>query len=236
MTNDMYDALAPHYREYSEKKNAYLKAIDELVISNIPTQAASLLDVGAGDGIRGMSIALNKGIKNVVLCDSSTEMVKKCKELNPKDTWQINAEDIKTENGQKFDVVLCLWNVLGHINSRENRIKALSKIKNLLTENGILFFDVNNRHNAVSYGWFSVFKRIISDFIKPDDKKGDTSFSWKIGDKVFPGKGHLFTPKEIKFLVKQSGLKIKRRLAVNYTNGKISNCVLKGQLFFIITK
>ena len=29
---DIYDALAPHYREYADKRSAYLAAVDDFVL------------------------------------------------------------------------------------------------------------------------------------------------------------------------------------------------------------
>lgn len=234
MSNEMYDALANYYREYSEKKSKYLESVDKLVINSIPDQAKNLLDVGAGDGVRGMLIAREKKIKRIILCDSSIEMVKKCRELNPSDVWQINAEDLP-ETNERFDVIICLWNVLGHIETREKRVLALTKMKNLLSSTGLIFFDVNNRHNASSYGLFKVIGRVIIDTINPDEKRGNTEYEWKIGKKVFPGMGHLFTPVEIKSIIKSSGLRVKSFLTINYNNGNVSKSFLNGQLFFVVS-
>jgi hypothetical protein len=60
---DIYDALAPHYREYAGGKSAYLAAVDRFVLENLPAGADSLLDVGAGDGVRAMALAREAGIR-----------------------------------------------------------------------------------------------------------------------------------------------------------------------------
>ena len=48
--------LAPHYRDYSASKAPYLDAIDKIIVDRIPAGARSLLDVGAGDGVRAVKI------------------------------------------------------------------------------------------------------------------------------------------------------------------------------------
>jgi SAM-dependent methyltransferase len=234
-SEDIYDALAPHYREYSEKKSLYLKAVDKYIVDRVSSGKRSLLDVGAGDGIRGMDIARQCGIGYTVLCEPSAEMVKKCEQLKPSQIWQTTAENLP-DSDKKFDVALCLWNVLGHLPNRSARVQALARIRELLTEDGMLFFDVNNRHNASSYGMLEVLKRTAIDFVSFDEKRGDASFDWKIGDKVFPAMGHLFTPKEIEDIIKESGLKIKDRVSVNYASGAVSKQPWRGQLLYRIEK
>lgn len=232
-TSDIYDTLAPHYREYSEKKSAYLEAVNQYIVDRIPPNAQSLLDVGAGDGIRGMAIARQKGIGYTVLCDLSSEMAARCKNLYPSEVWQAPAEELPVTN-RRFDVILCLWNVLGHLDDRRARIKALTGMGRLLSDAGMLFFDVNNRHNAVAYGRCEVFKRRVLDCLWPDERRGDATFDWDIGDKIFPAMGHLFTPKEIEGIIRESGLQIKERVAVDYSNGEISKVPYNGQLLYWI--
>ena len=231
--SNFYDEITPFYRQYSEKKLLYLKSVDEFIIKNIINEANSLLEIGAGDGIRGMNIAKLTGIKNIVLNDNSEKMIEKCRELSPKEVWQCDAEDLEKYN-KKFDIVTCLWNVLGHLKNQNCRIKALKNIKSLLNKDGIAFIDVNNRYNAESYGYFQVFKRIIHDFFIFNETNGDTNYFWEIEGNKINAMGHLFTPFEIENLIKKSGLRIYKKVIVNYDNGRITNCYLKGQLIYIL--
>lgn len=234
-TANIYDAIAPHYREYAEKKSAYLSAVDRFILGNIPQGAGSLLDVGAGDGVRGMAIARQKGIAYTVLCDLSSEMVARCQELKPTEVWQAAAEALP-ETNLRFDVITCLWNVLGHVASRANRIKSLQRMGNLLAENGVIFFDVNNRHNASAYGVFNVLGRVMLDTILPNEKRGDASFDWKVNEQVFPAMGHLFTPCEIEGIIHAVGLRVIDRVSVDYTTGKFSRSPYRGQLLYLVCK
>jgi SAM-dependent methyltransferase len=233
-TSEIYDALAPHYREYSAKKSAYLAAVDGFVVGNIPARASSLLDVGAGDGVRGMDIARRAKIGKVVLSDPSPEMIARCRQLEPDDVWHSTAEALP-ETGLQFDVILCLWNVLGHLAGRDARVQALSRMRQLLAPGGTVFFDVNNRHNASGYGWLEVAKRRIIDAVAFDERRGDATFDWNVGGRFFPAMGHLFTPAEIRGIAEESGLHIVKNVAVNYATGVISQSKLRGQLLFMTT-
>ncbi|HBE77704.1 MAG TPA: class I SAM-dependent methyltransferase [Firmicutes bacterium] len=230
-TVKMYDALAPYYREYARKKAAYLNSVDRFVLDHIPDDAESLLDIGAGDGIRGMALAAHKNINYTVLSDISPEMIARCRELRPSDVWQAAMENLPYTD-RRFDVIICLWNVLGHLDDRSNRVAALKEMRRLLSKQGSIFLDVNNRHNASAYGWLRVFGRIFLDALYPDDKRGDSSFDWEIGNESIPGMGHLFTPAEIEAIIKASGLSIQSKVAVDYHNGSQSALLLKGQLLY----
>ncbi len=233
-SSKIYDALAPHYREYSAKKTAYLAAVDRFVVGNVPVGAKSLLDVGAGDGVRGMDIARRCGIGQVVLSDPSSEMIARCRQLCPEEVWQCTAENLP-ETTLRFDVILCLWNVLGHLSGRDARVEALLRIRQLLAPGGTIFFDVNNRHNASGYGWLEVAKRKLIDAVAFDERRGDAVFDWNVGGRAFPAMGHLFTPAEIKGIVLKSGLRIEKNVAVHYTTGNISRSSMGGQLLFMAT-
>lgn len=231
---DIYDALAPYYREYADKKATYLSAVDRFILNHAPSRPSSMLDVGSGDGVRGMALARQLGIASVVLSDYSAEMAARCRELGPSDVWQTAAQDLP-ETDRRFDIITCLWNVLGHLPDRASRIKALVRMKALLSGRGVIFFDVNNRHNAAAYGWVKVIGRIILDTMQHDDRRGDANFDWKIGDKVFPAMGHLFTPGEIETIIRESGLRVRKRIAVDYTSGVASQSPLRGQLAYCLS-
>lgn len=233
--SELYDALAPHYREYAARRASYLAGVDSFVHEHFPAGATSLLDVGAGDGVRGMAIARAHGIAHVVLSDPSAEMAARCRDLAPTDVWVAGAEALPATD-QRFDVILCLWNVLGHLPGRSARVRALSAARDLLSAHGVIFFDVNNRHNATAYGWRTVLGRIVVDRLWFDERRGDATFDWNVSGKVFPAMGHLFTPTEIRGIVDASGLSVTALAAVDYATGTRSSSLLRGQLVFAVTR
>ena len=228
-----YDPLAPYYREYAERKSVYLNAVDQFILGRVPSGAESLLDVGAGDGVRGMALARQMKMKYTVLCDSSAEMAARCREQDASDVWERAAEDLP-DMEKRFDVIICLWNVLGHLPSRVERVGALTKMKNLLKDQGRIFFDVNNRHNASSYGRLRVLARIVIDAVYFDERRGNATFDWEINGKTYPGMGHLFTPREIESTIGESGLRVMERRSIDYATGIVSDSSLMGQLVYMI--
>lgn len=227
----MYDALAPFYRKYSSGKASYLDAIDALIIARIPPNARSLLDIGAGDGVRAAKIAHERGIPILALVEPSQPMRQLCQQQNPTEIWPLEAQHLP-DSGPRFDVITCLWNVLGHIPTYPEREQALQKMAALLNPGGLLFFDVNNRHNAASYGWRRVAKNYLSDLLSPDPRHGDVSFQWSINGATIAAMGHLFTQAEVKNLLAGAGLRLRRRTVVDYRSGRLNRFVFQGQLLY----
>jgi SAM-dependent methyltransferase len=228
---DIYDALAPHYREYARSRQPYLAAVDRFVVQHAPAPVRALLDVGAGDGVRGMALARELKAGCVVLCEPSREMAARCRALGPDTVWESPAEELP-ESGTQFDVIVCLWNVLGHLAGAERRLAALRAMRRLLAPAGALFLDVNNRHNAAAYGWWKVLGRRLADFVAPDERRGDARYEWKIAGLSLPAVGHLFTPAEVEGMIAASGLRVARRLAVDYASGAYSESPFRGQLLY----
>jgi SAM-dependent methyltransferase len=229
--SDTYDALAPHYREYSRGRQAYLEAVDRVILRHAPAKVESVLDVGAGDGVRGMALARRLEARRVVLAEPSREMAARCRELGADAVWEVPAERLP-QGEPRFDVILCLWNVLGHLPDRAPRLAALKAMRELLAPAGALYFDVNNRHNAAAYGWLKVLARRCVDFLSPDERRGDASYEWRIGGRSLPAMGHLFTPAEIEGMIEASGLRVARRVAVDYATGGESRSPYRGQLLY----
>lgn len=229
-----YDALAPHYRDYSRGKTVYLQAVDNVILRNLPPNPKRVLDVGAGDGVRGLALARSMGAEKVILAEPSPEMVKLCRAAGA-DVWQCTAQELPDSEGQ-FDVILSLWNVLGHVPTPSARIEALTRMSQLLAPGGRMFIDVNNRHNAAAYGRWRVMLRRMIDAIKPAPARGDVSFEWRVNGDVVPAMGHLFTPAEMAELLHRGGLRMIRRMTVDYVSGQIAESPFKGQLVFILER
>lgn len=231
----MYDALAPHYREHSNKKAAYLEAVERIVIQRIPPGARSLLDVGAGDGVRAVRIAQARQISTLVLAEPCEAMIALCRQQPATEVWPVAAEALP-ETSQRFDVITCLWNVLGHVSDHAARVTALQNMRRLLAENGVIFFDVNNRYNARSYGWLEIVRRIFQDLLNPSEAHGDASFDWHIDGKTIRAMGHVFKPGEVANLVCEAELKVNRRYVVDYQTGQQLRFVFGGQLLCEVGK
>lgn len=233
-TLEAYDEIAPVYAEYSKGRQAYLDSVDKQVIDRIPNNAR-LLDIGAGDGRRLAKIQAATQIQDCIAIEPSAGMAKICKAATGVPVHELFAEDIDQLDIGEFDVITALWNVFGHIGTSEKRLSALKNMKDKLKPGGIIMLDVNNRHNAIAYGGLNVLKRIIIDTVNFDERRGDASYEWKIGDQVFQASGHLFTPSEIEHLFRKAGLMIAQRFSLNYATGAVSKSRYRGQLFYTLT-
>src|SRR6266700_4979618 len=130
-----YDSIASGFRELSQRRSAYLNAVDAEILRRIPA-AASLLDAGAGDGRRALQIAGQAGVSEIVLVEPSSGM----RTLIPPEheVWVASIETLPATHRQ-FDAILCLWNVLGHVPNGALRVAALKNLARLCSSKGWIF-------------------------------------------------------------------------------------------------
>lgn len=232
----LYDRLAPYFSLYAKRKQLYLDSIDKIILSLVIRGGGSILDVGAGDGIRGNNIFKQLKFKKIIFVDSSSEMVYLCRKRFKKNVYKldISSSGISVVR-ERFDIILCLWNVLGHIPTQRKRLKALINMKKLLKNNGKFFIDVSNRYNIAYYGWLNVVTNMVKDLIFHSEKNGEFAYNLRINKLVsIPSSNYFFTPYEMKVLIEKAGLAIDRQLYVNYSTGFIENTFLKGSLFYVL--
>ena len=230
----MYEFLAPYYRKISEMRAAYIDGVDRIILSNIAAGAGSFLDVGAADGIRAARLAKSAGFSSFVLVEPSLAMAIRCRSLPNAGVLQVRAEEMIVP--QSFDVITCLWNVLGHVETAALRLEALRRMRAALAPGGRLFVDVNNRYNALSYGWLKTLGRLVRDAVDPADDSGDVEFVWRLQDQSIPGKGHVFTPAEMRRLLRAAALHVERRYVIDYQTGEPRRFWFQGQLLYELSR
>jgi 2-polyprenyl-3-methyl-5-hydroxy-6-metoxy-1,4-benzoquinol methylase len=226
-----YDRLAPQYADLSHRREIYLRGVEREIISRIPKGSRSLTDVGSGDGSRALRIVSQMGIARVVLVEPSKEMA-----IGSADheVWPVRAEDLASATAERFDVITCLWNVLGHIPTAEKRRRALFAIARLLAPQGRFFLDVNHRYNLRSYGILPTGARWIHDVFSPSEKNGDVRANWdEAGVSTY---GHVFTHREIMRLAEAAGFELEERLVIDYDSGRIRRFAFQGNLLYIFRR
>jgi 2-polyprenyl-3-methyl-5-hydroxy-6-metoxy-1,4-benzoquinol methylase len=228
-----YTLLAPYYAAISSRRQCYLRSIENAVVSRIPAGSKSLLDIGAGDGSRALEIARRCGIANIVLVEPSLGMAARAAGIVK--MWNVRAEEFSDCSSQ-FEVITCLWNVLGHICGVESRARAMKIMGRLLTPGGRCFVDVTHRYNLRSYGIFSTVARFIRDSICYKNESADVTATWRFGDKTISTYGHVFTDHEIRQLAHAAGLEIEHRIAVDYDSGKIRRFAFTGNLLYVLRR
>lgn len=226
-----YDRIAPAFALLAEKRKAYLSAVEDLIIAAIPAGSRSLLDVGAGDGSRGRRIAASANIRDLALLEPALAMQRNGDADMP--FQNLRAEDLHRLDGP-FDVILCLWNVLGHILPAASRTEALRQFARLLAPGGRAFVDVSHRYNASHYGALPTAVRFLRDQFWRGDENHNVIVTWPI-EGACTTTGHVFTHGELRALCRSAGLNIERRFVVNYATGKKSRWSLAGHLLYVLS-
>jgi SAM-dependent methyltransferase len=224
----LYDELAPWFRSYSERRRAYLSGIDELVVPRL--RGTSLLDVGAGDGVRARRLARRAGLRRLVLVEPNMPMARLCDGPGA-EVLTVRAEELSMP-GECFDNATCLWNVLGHIETHADRVRALRNISRLLAPGATLHLDLQNRYNVRAYGWRKVTGNLVRDLRHPRGENGGRRFKIDLGDRRLSARGYLFSPAESSRMIEAAGLRIVRRLVVDYRTGELRRTWMEGQLFY----
>ena len=231
---NFYNEIASEYSKISDKRKKYINSVNKIVVKKLKNKK-SILDLGSGDGKRLLRISKSLKKSEIVALEPSSEMCKIFKKSCKFKLYQLNARQV-SKIKKKFDGIISLWNVFGHIKNNKERIIVLKKIYKKLNKNGIFIVDVNNRHNAKSYGYLKVFIRVIMDAIYFDERRGNTNYSISIGKKKVNASGHLFTKSEFLKNLKMAGFTEIETFTINYLNGELSKSSLNGQLVFLVKK
>jgi 2-polyprenyl-3-methyl-5-hydroxy-6-metoxy-1,4-benzoquinol methylase len=225
-----YDRIAPAFARLAQRRKAYLDRVDQLVISQIPAGRRSLLDVGAGDGTRARRIARAGGLRELVLLEPSAGMRSNWPAQDQARTMR--AEDLHQEQG-RFDVITCLWNVLGHIAPAAKRVEVLRQFARLVAPEGRIFLDVTHRYNARHFGAVRTALRFLRDRVSPG---GDVVVAWGAGGAEVRTTGHVFTHNEVRSLSRQAGLIIEKRFVVDYGTGELRRRSFEGNLLYVLRR
>jgi len=228
-----YDRVAPVYARLAKQREAYLNAIDLLAVAEIPSGSRSLLDVGAGDGARAVRIATAVGCRDLILLEPSGAM--RCHCPAQANIWDMRAEDLHRQQGS-FDVITCLWNVLGHILPAAARAEVLRQFARLVSADGIVFLDLNHRYNARHYGALATAARFLRDRVSPGDRNGDVRVSWDIEGHRVSTTGHVFKHREFSALSTAAGLRIEQRFIVDYASGQLRQWSCEGNLLYVLSR
>ncbi len=224
-----YDRLAPTYDEIARRRAAYLEGVDRLIAAEVAPGSRSLLDVGAGTGERSRRLAAAAGLAEVTLLEPSSAMRRGYPPTVA--VWPIRAEELRKREGG-FDVVTCLWNVLGHVFPEAARVEVLRDFARLRAPGGRIFVDVNHRYNARHYGALRTALRWFRDRVAPGVANGDVRVCWKLGDGSCVTSGHVFTHREFVRLAAGAGLRIERRWVVDYATGRVCRRAWQGNLLY----
>jgi SAM-dependent methyltransferase len=226
-----YDRIGPVFASVADKRKPYLNRIDQLVIAGIPEGSRSLLDVGAGDGRRARRIREVRNIAELVLLEPSVAM--QGGNEGGAEFRTLRAEQLSSLDGE-FDVITCLWNVLGHIFPSTGRMEVLHQFARLVSPRGRIFVDVQHRYNVRHYGAIPTAIRFAHDRFRWDDSNGDVDVVWDVEGVRCTTQGHVFTHREFRSLATAAGLDIQSRFVVDYATGECRRRSFEGHLLYVL--
>ncbi len=228
-SKEYYDSIANSYSAQSNERLSYLNAIDDLVVEKMKGYSnLNYLDIGSGDGRRALKIAKELNLSKLSLLDDSAGMLRL---LDDKQVIHHEVSFFEFNTNEEYDFISCLWNVLGHFPSKNHRIEFFHKIDNLLSEKGILIFDVNNRYNISYYGFENVMNNVMKD------RSNEEESGWfSLGDTQTSTKVYIHNPFDISEYLKDTSLQIIDTLYINYETGKLEKTFFEGQLVYVIGK
>ena len=240
-----YDCIAASYPEIAALRQKYLEGVDNIIVQQIigrgmDREGSKFLDVGAGTGERAARIAGRARLHPLVLLEPSSGMRGRMR--SGPEIWPIRMEQLHSEEGlfanRQFDVITCLWNVIGHVKGAESRARVLGELAKLLATDGLLFLDVNHRYNIPSYGVLQTAGRFLRDQLWPTEHNGDVSVEWIYGPSSQSCKtyGHVFTGREMKQLFRSAGLLIEKRMVVSYEDGRTCRFAIQGNLLYCLRR
>jgi S-adenosylmethionine-dependent methyltransferase len=181
---------------------------------DLPTSGL-ILDAGGGPG--RYTIELAKLGYQMVLLDLTPELLIKAKREISKAGVADKVErilegtitDLSTFNGNSFDAVVCLGGPLSHVQSEEERNKAMAELVRVTKSGGVIAISVMGKLGCLIQGLKYWPKEIeISDHFRELWKNGD--------DDMWHGVSncHYFLTEEITDLVEKSGIEIWDRVGL----------------------
>ena len=231
-SSEYYDKMAASYGTLISQRNAFLLAVESKIFEiNSGRIVNNYLDVGCGNGIRSKRImdGLKPGYS--LLIDESKEMIQVASFLENEKVQVKKCDFLAMKGNTPFQVITCLWNVFGHLESKSLRLAFLKQMHALLAQNGLLFIDINNRYNVNQYGWLSVLKNWMSDIFRlPEAGKfalqneGDISFVY------------VHNPFEFDKLIADAGFSKIRKIYLDYSTGREVTSFFRGQTVYCIEK
>lgn len=224
-----YDSIAGEYARIKGQRRAYLDKVDSMIINDFYKRSKRILDIGAGDGSRGLKIFKGVEAEAICLVEESNEMIKEIEKLKGVDIFIGSIQQFHSQD--EFDLILCLWNVLGHIDTFPNRVSVLRLLKGFLSANGTIVIDFNNRYNYRQYGVFPVLRNMVRSFFMKES--GWFDLKNKNGEQ---SQVYIHSYFEIKNIIAQAGLRVEFLGIIDYGNGKIQNNLFQGQYLFYLKK
>ncbi len=231
-SSQYYDKMAASYETLMDQRNTFLLAVESLIFELSSGKSVNnYLDVGCGNGIRSMRIMEGLKPEHSLLIDESKEMIQAASFLRNEKVQVEKCDFLEMKSNAPFQIITCLWNVFGHLESKSLRLAFLKQMHSLLDQNGLLFIDINNRYNVNQYGWPNVMRNMLRDILRLKDsgkfalqKEGDIS------------NVYVHNPFEFDKLITEAGFSRLRKIYIDYRTGHAVKSFIRGQTVYCIEK
>ncbi|MGH8030556.1 MAG: class I SAM-dependent methyltransferase [Arenimonas sp.] len=233
---EFYNSLSSIYDAELERRAPWVQKVEGLIAGWASRRGArSLIDFGCGNGRRALRLMQAANLTGAAI-DVSPGMIDEAKRLGV-DAHVIDIAspsfDADAFGGRRFDLAICTWNVLGHVEGSQARLQAVRNMRSVLAPGGAIVLDVNNRYNAAHYGWPAVLKNMLRDAMNPavagdfianrQDPSGATMHTFV----------HVFSRGELHRLCGDAGLVPVEEHFLDYASGE-TRTRWSGQMCFLI--
>ncbi|MEO5571586.1 MAG: class I SAM-dependent methyltransferase [Bacteroidia bacterium] len=231
-SRDYYDEVAKKYHQIQESRLPYLLSAEQIVTGLMKEKKIiHYLDIGCGDATRSVRIINSINPQSAVLLDESTEMIRLASNHEKQNIKIVENNFLEYTSDESYDLITSMWNVFGHLESKEIKLKFLKKVYSLLSETGEFFFDVNNRYNVRYYGLKNVLKNFIRDVLT---KEGSGNFY--LNAKGSSSKVYIHHAYELDSLIRLTGFSKCIKIYIDYNTGKKTGSFISGQILYHLKK
>ena len=231
-----YDSLAEIYDAELESRSQWVGKVEQLIAGWArERKARTILDIGAGNGRRVHRLIQATGMSGVAV-DVSPGMIEWARRLGVEGhVLDMASTDFVSGplQGRKFDMVICTWNVLGHVQGHIPRVQAVRNMCSVLAPGGAVVLDVNNRYNTRQYGLRAVLRNLLRDTFQPGAAGDFLAHRSNSRGQTMHTLVHVFSSNEIAELCREAGLRIVKREYLDYMSGE-AKTRWSGQMCFLI--
>ena len=243
LVKDHFNTIALDYDEYSQKRSAYLRKQEGLIINRLKQEGGKelkILDAGCGSGKRAMNIKKLIG-GSFYGYDVSNEMVKIVSQRDYELVIQSSLTDqLFLSKKGTFDAVICLFSVFCYLSTAEERNAAVKNFYESLKDRGLLFIDVTNRWHTGEGREFKktipqIKKELSTAIEKSNLEYGDILFEIFPKGKSIKGFFHTMVDSEFRELF-EGYFDIEKRYIIGYDTGTLKKEESEGNFLYVCRK
>lgn len=143
----MFNKYASSYQEQYMSVDLYEASLNEFC-KNIPKKNATILDVGCGPGNVTQYLLKQRSDFNILGIDFAPNMISLAKKNNPTASFKVMDAKSISDLNKKYQGIVCAF-LLPYL-SKENTIKLIEVMTQLLNKDGVLYISTMEDINSNS--------------------------------------------------------------------------------------